>query len=144
MSVSDLPTLNAILNALATVCLLTGWWCIRRRRIQAHRRAMISALVCSTLFLISYVIYHAQVGSRPFGGTGIVRTIYFVILITHVTLAAAILPLVLITVSRALRGNFVRHRAIARWTMPLWVYVSVTGVIVYLMLYHGPASGAVQ
>jgi uncharacterized membrane protein YozB (DUF420 family) len=139
MDVYALPTLNAILNSLATICLLTGWFCIRRRRIDAHRRAMIAALTCSTLFLISYVVYHAQVGSVAFRGSGGIRAVYFVILITHVTLAAAIVPLVAITLSRALRQRFARHRAIARWTMPLWLYVSVTGVIVYLMLYHGPA-----
>jgi uncharacterized membrane protein YozB (DUF420 family) len=136
MDVTVLPTVNAVLNGLATACLLTGWVLIRRRRVTAHRRAMISAVVCSALFLISYVVYHAQVGSRPFLGTGLLRTVYFLILITHVILAAAILPLVLITLRRALRLDFLRHRAIARWTLPLWLYVSVTGVVVYLMLYH--------
>ena len=97
---------------------------------------MIAALVCSALFLTSYLVYHYHVGSVPFQGTGAVRVIYFAILITHVILAAAILPLVLVTVARALRRDFTRHRAIARWTWPLWMYVSVTGVVVYLMLYQ--------
>jgi uncharacterized membrane protein YozB (DUF420 family) len=132
----ELPTLNAFLNTCATVCLVVGWRHIRAGRVSAHRAAMIGALVCSTLFLISYVIYHYQAGSRPFEGTGVLRVVYFVILITHIVLAAAIVPLVLITVTRALRGRFDRHRAIARWTLPLWLYVSVTGVVVYVMLYH--------
>jgi uncharacterized membrane protein YozB (DUF420 family) len=136
MDVSQLPTLNATLNALATICLVCGWWLIRRRRIAAHRAAMVSALVCSTLFLISYLVYHYHIGSRPFTGTGPIRTVYFLILITHVILAAAIVPLVLLTVTRALRGRFTQHRAIARWTLPLWLYVSVTGVVVYWMLYQ--------
>lgn len=131
-----LPTVNATLNAMATVCLLAGWRFIRARRIDAHRAAMIAALICSSLFLVSYLVYHAQVGSRPFTGTGILRPVYFFILITHVVLAAAIVPLVLVTVTRALRGQYLRHRVIARWTLPLWLYVSVTGVAVYLMLYR--------
>lgn len=131
-----LPALNATLNALATVCLVTGWALIRRRRITAHRAAMLSALACSVLFLTSYVVYHAQVGSRPFTGTGPIRAVYFLILVTHVVLAAAIVPLVMVTVTRALRGRFAQHRAIARWTLPLWLYVSITGVVVYAMLYH--------
>lgn len=131
-----LPALNATLNALASVCLVTGWALIRRRRITAHRAAMLSALACSVLFLTSYVVYHAQVGSRPFTGTGPIRAVYFLILVTHVVLAAAIVPLVMVTVTRALRGRFAQHRAIARWTLPLWLYVSITGVVVYAMLYH--------
>jgi uncharacterized membrane protein YozB (DUF420 family) len=131
-----LPTVNATLNGMATVCLLAGWRFIRAGRRDEHRAAMIAALLCSTLFLISYLVYHAQVGSRPFTGTGLLRPIYFFILITHVVLAAAIVPLVLMTVTRAARGQFSRHRAIARWTLPSWLYVSITGVIVYVMLYH--------
>ncbi len=131
-----LPTVNATLNAMAAVCLMAGWRFIRARRIDQHRAAMIAALICSLLFLVSYLVYHYQVGSRPFTGTGILRPIYFFILITHVVLAAAIVPLVLMTVTRAFRGQFPRHRAIARWTLPLWLYVSVTGVVVYVMLYH--------
>ena len=136
MSLSDLPLLNASLNALAGVLLVIGYVLIRRRRIRQHRAVMISALVVSTFFLISYVTYHANIGSRPFTGQGSIRTVYFVILITHVVLAAAVPPLAVITLSRALRARFDRHVAIARWTLPIWLYVSVTGVIVYLMLYH--------
>jgi uncharacterized membrane protein YozB (DUF420 family) len=131
-----LPTVNAALNAMATVCLLTGWWFIRRRRVTGHRRAMIAAVVCSVLFLTSYVVYHAQAGSRPFEGTGPLRAVYFVVLVTHVILAAAIAPMVVVSLSRALRRQYDRHRAIARWTLPFWLYVSITGVIVYVMLYH--------
>lgn len=136
MDVTLLPTVNAVLNACATVCLVIGWRHIRAGRVDAHRAAMIAALACSTLFLISYVIYHYHAGSKPFTGTGLMRPIYFTILITHVILAAAIVPLVLMTVTRAFRAQFARHRAIARWTLPLWLYVSVTGVLVYWMLYH--------
>jgi putative membrane protein len=133
--VTVLPAVNATLNTLAAVCLVAGWRLIRRGRRDAHRACMIGALACSALFLTSYVIYHYYAGSRPFEGTGIVRVIYFLILITHVLLAAAIVPLVLMTVVRAFGGRFEQHRAIARWTLPLWLYVSVTGVVVYLMLY---------
>ena len=136
MSVTDLPALNASLNALATVFLVAGYVCIRQGRIAAHRACMVSALVTSVLFLTSYVIYHANVGSRPFTGTGLVRTVYFAILISHVLLAMVIVPLVLVTVSRALAERFDAHRRIARITWPLWIYVSVTGVIVYAMLYQ--------
>jgi uncharacterized membrane protein YozB (DUF420 family) len=134
--VSLLPTVNATLNAMATVCLVAGWRFIRRGRQDAHRACMIAALACSALFLTSYVVYHYYAGSRPFEGAGVVRLVYFLILITHVVLAAAIVPLVLMTVVRAFRGQFERHRAMARWTLPLWLYVSVTGVVVYLMLYR--------
>ncbi|MDH4131071.1 MAG: DUF420 domain-containing protein [Gemmatimonadota bacterium] len=136
MTASDLPTLNASLNATAAVLLATGYYFIRTGRRERHRACMIAALVASALFLTSYVIYHIQVGSVPFKGVGAIRTVYFTILITHVVLAIVIVPLVLMTVSRALRGRFDRHRAIARWTLPLWLYVSVTGVIVYWMLYR--------
>jgi uncharacterized membrane protein YozB (DUF420 family) len=115
---------------------VAGWLFIRRQRVAAHRAAMIAALVSSVAFLTSYVVYHYHVGSKPFEGVGIVRLVYFGILITHVVLAIVIVPLVAITVTRALRGRFARHRAIARWTLPLWLYVSVTGVVVYLMLYR--------
>jgi uncharacterized membrane protein YozB (DUF420 family) len=135
MHVTDLPALNATLNGLATVLLLTGWLCIRTGRRAAHRAAMIGALVTSALFLTSYVIYHANAGSKPYPGTGVLRTIYLTILATHIVLAAAIVPLVLTTVVRALRERFDAHRRIARWTLPLWLYVSVTGVVIYLMLY---------
>ena len=136
MTVSDLPALNATLNATAAVLLAIGWMLIRRGRIAQHRAVMIAAFCTSVLFLISYLTYHAQIGSKHFPGTGNIRIVYFTILLTHTVLAAAIVPLVLITLSRGLKRNDARHRAIARWTMPLWMYVSVTGVIVYLMLYR--------
>jgi uncharacterized membrane protein YozB (DUF420 family) len=130
-----LPTLNAGLNSLATVLLLTGYRQIRRRHITAHRACMVGAFCVSTLFLISYLVYHAQVGSVPFRRQDWIRPVYFTILITHITLAAAIVPLALLTLWRAWRERFDRHRAIARWTLPLWLYVSVTGVVIYIMLY---------
>lgn len=136
MSVTDLPALNASLNALATLLLVAGWVFVRRKDVARHRVCMAGALVASAAFLTSYVIYHYHAGSRPFTGTGAIRIVYFAILITHVVLATAIVPLVLMTVTRALRGQFERHRAIARWTLPLWLYVSVTGVVVYWMLYR--------
>ena len=136
MGVTDLPALNATLNAISTVLLITGWTMIRRGERHKHKLCMIAALVTSGLFLTSYVIYHAQVGSVPFRGTGWIRTLYFSVLIPHVILAAAIVPPILITVSRALSAKYDKHRRIARWTLPLWLYVSVTGVIVYLMLYR--------
>ena len=135
-SVANLPLVNAILNGIATVFLITGYVLIKRRRIAAHRVAMIAAFVTSVLFLISYLIYHAQVGSRPFTGRGPIRIVYFTILISHVVLAATIPPLAGLTLWRALRGRFDRHVPIARWTLPLWLYVSVTGIVVYLMLYR--------
>lgn len=136
MTVTDLPALNATLNGLASVFLVTGWILIKRGERQKHRACMIAALVLSALFLTSYVIYHLQVGSVPFKGTGWIRTVYFAILIPHVILAAAIVPPILITASRGLTAKYDKHRRIARWTLPLWLYVSVTGVIVYLMLYQ--------
>ena len=136
MEIASLPTLNASLNALASVFLVAGYVMIRSRRIDAHRRCMLSALGTSALFLISYVIYHANAGSVPFKGMGAIRVVYFAVLIPHIILAAAILPLALITTARGLRGDYTRHVRIARWTLPIWLYVSVTGVIVYLMLYH--------
>ena len=134
--VTDLPAVNASLNAISTMLLLTGYVFIRRGERQKHKACMIAALVTSTLFLTSYVIYHAQVGSVPFKGTGWIRTVYFAVLIPHVILAAAIVPPILITASRGLSAKYDKHRRIARWTLPLWLYVSVTGVIVYLMLYQ--------
>jgi uncharacterized membrane protein YozB (DUF420 family) len=136
MSVSDLPALNASLNALSTILLVTAWLFIKARRIDAHRRCMILAFITSALFLTSYVVYHAQVGSKPFPGTGLMRTVYFAILVPHVLLAALVLPLAIVTLRRGLRRDDVRHRRIARVTLPLWLFVSVTGVIVYLMLYQ--------
>jgi uncharacterized membrane protein YozB (DUF420 family) len=139
LTLSDLPLLNASLNATAGVLLVIGFALIRRGRIRQHRAVMIAACAVSALFLASYVIYHANVGSKPFQGRGPIRVVYFSILITHVLLAAAVLPLALITLSRGLRSRFDRHVAIARWTFPIWLYVSVTGVIVYLMLYQFPS-----
>ena len=136
LSVSALPTLNAALNGTCALLLAVGYLFIRRRKVAAHKVCMVSAFGTSTLFLISYLTYHYHVGSRPFGGQGAIRTLYFTILISHTILAAAIVPLVLITLYRGLKGRFDRHVAIARWTLPLWLYVSVTGVIVYWMLYH--------
>ena len=136
MTVYDLPALNATLNATSFVLLLTGYYFIRTRQWRKHRACMISALVVSGLFLTSYVIYHAQVGSVPFQKTGWIRTVYLAVLIPHVILAALMVPPVIVTVSRALSGRFDKHRRIARWTLPVWLYVSITGVIVYLMLYQ--------
>ena len=136
MSVTDLPALNASLNAIASLFLLAGYVCIRQKKITAHRACMLAALATSALFLTSYLIYHYNVGSRPFTGTGAIRVVYFVVLISHVLLAIAIVPMVLVTVSRALSRRFDRHRRIAKITWPLWMYVSVTGVIVYVMLYR--------
>jgi putative membrane protein len=136
VSISDLPHLNAALNATATVLLVTGWLLIKRRRIPQHRAVMIAAVITSAAFLTSYVTYHANAGSKPFPGTGAIRTIYFAILIPHVLLAAVSLPPILITFIRGLRRDDQRHRRIARWTMPVWLFVSVTGVIVYVMLYR--------
>ena len=131
-----LPTVNATLNATAAILLLAGYSLIRRKRIQAHKRVMLTAFGVSIAFLICYVVYHAQVGSVPYQKTGFLRTIYFSILITHTTLAATVPVLAIITLRRGLRGDYQRHRKIARWTFPIWLYVSVTGVIVYLMLYR--------
>jgi uncharacterized membrane protein YozB (DUF420 family) len=130
------PAINATLNGSSAVLLLIGRNLIMRGRMTAHRAVMITALVSSSLFLTSYLYYHYHVGSVRFQGQGLSRSVYFTILISHTTLAVAILPLVIITLSRALRERFDRHRAIARWTWPLWMYVSVTGVIVYFMLYR--------
>jgi uncharacterized membrane protein YozB (DUF420 family) len=130
------PALNATLNGTSAVLLLTGRWFIARKNIMAHRAVMISALVTSSLFLASYLYYHYHVGSVHFQGAGWLRPVYFAILISHTILAAVIVPLVILTLSRALKNRFPQHRAIARWTFPLWLYVSVTGVIVYFMLYR--------
>lgn len=130
-----LPTVNAGLNSAATLFLATGWYFIRRRQIAQHRACMLGAFAMSALFLASYLVYHANVGSVPYRGGGILRIVYFIILITHVILAAAILPLALMTLSRALARRFDKHRQIARWTLPIWLYVSVTGVVIYGMLY---------
>lgn len=136
MSVRDLPTLNAALNATSAVLLLLGYRFIRRREITAHRACMLAAFAVSVIFLISYLTYHFQVGSVRFQGSGWIRGVYFTILITHTILAALVPPLAVVTLTRALRGQFERHRRLARWTFPIWLYVSVTGVVVYVMLYQ--------
>ena len=136
MTVRDLPALNACLNGASALLLAAGYVLIRSGRREAHRRAMLGALACSVVFLASYLTYHAQVGSVRFQGQGTVRVAYFTILISHTVLAAAIVPLVALTVVPALRGRFDRHRRLARVTLPLWGYVSVTGVVIYWMLYR--------
>ncbi len=136
MTVHALPAINASLNAISGVLLLIGYALMRARRIDLHRRVMIAAFATSSLFLVCYLIYHAQVGSVRFTREGFVRPVYFTVLITHVTLAAAVLPLAIITLTRGLKGRYPRHRAIARWTFPIWLYVSVTGVLVYVLLYQ--------
>lgn len=135
-SVTSLPHLNALLNTVSAVLLLTGYGFIRQGNVVAHRRCMLAALGSSGLFLISYLVYHFSVGSVRFQGQGWVRTVYFAVLVSHTVLATAIVPLVVLTVVRALRERFDRHRAVARWTLPLWIYVSATGVVVYWMLYQ--------
>lgn len=134
--ISQLPHLNALLNTTSAILLVCGYRFIRQGRINAHRNCQVSAFVVSILFLTSYLTYHYYHGDTKFLGQGIVRPFYFAILISHIVLAIVIVPLVLITLYRAARSDFLRHRKIARWTLPLWLYVSVTGVIVYLMLYH--------
>ena len=136
------PALNATLNAFSGAFLLLGYFFIRSRRIQAHKACMLAACVCSTAFLVSYVIYHLQVGSVRFQGQGWIRPVYFTVLGSHTILAATIVPLAIVTLSRSLRGNFEAHRRIARWTLPVWLYVSATGVLVYFLLYHLYAAPA--
>lgn len=137
MSLHDLPTLNAVLNATSALFLVTGYFFIRRKNVPVHRACMVTASIVSTLFLISYVTYHYQVGFTRFTGEGWVRIVYFSILVPHTILATvAVLPLVVITLYLAFRERFEGHRRVARWTLPVWLYVSVTGVVVYWMLYH--------
>jgi uncharacterized membrane protein YozB (DUF420 family) len=136
ISVHDLPAVNASLNALSGVLLLCGYLLIRARRIALHRAFMIAAFATSSLFLICYLVYHAQVGSVPFPRQGFVRPLYFTILITHVVLAASVPPLAIVTITRGLRGRYPQHRRVARWTFPIWMYVSITGVLVYVLLYQ--------
>jgi len=136
MDYTVLPAVNATLNALSGILLFTGYVFIRRRQITAHRNTMLAAFGSSTLFLISYLVYHAHAGSKPFPGQGPIRAVYFVILISHVVLAAAILPMAITTLTRGLKGQYSRHVRIARWTFPTWMYVSITGVVVYWMLYQ--------
>jgi len=140
MTVSDLPALNASLNATSAVLLCSGYVCIRLRRIAAHRACMLLALLSSAVFLASYLTYHAHVGSVPYRGSGWTRPLYFTILISHTILAASVVPLALVTVARAARRRFDRHVAIARWTLPIWIYVSLTGVVIYCMLYWSTRS----
>jgi uncharacterized membrane protein YozB (DUF420 family) len=134
--IAALPHLNALLNATSGLLLVTGYLFIRRRKINAHRNCLIAALITSVLFLASYLTYHYFHGSTRFMGQGAARPIYFAILITHTILAAVIVPFVAVTLYRAARGQFAKHMRVARWTFPMWLYVSVTGVIVYLMLYQ--------
>ena len=136
MQLTDLPAVNATLNATSAIFLTAGYLFIRRGRIALHKTCMLGALVASAAFLTSYVIYHWNTGSRPFPGVGTVRYVYFSILITHISLAVTIVPLALVTATRGLRAQYERHVKIARWTLPLWLYVSVTGVVIYLMLYR--------
>ena len=138
---SVLPHFNAFLNASSFVLLTSGYFFIRRKNVKAHRNCQLAALSASILFLISYVVYHSHHGVTRFAGQGIARPVYFTILTTHTFLAVVIVPFVIITVLRAKRGDFLRHRRIARWTLPMWLYVSITGVVVYLMLYHLYPSG---
>jgi len=136
MEVTDLPAVNATLNGISTAFLMTGFFLIKNGKETLHKRCMLGALTTSALFLVCYVIYHWQTGSKPFQGEGVARYVYFAILIPHVTLAITVLPLALVTAARGLRSQFDRHVQIARWTFPIWLYVSVTGVIVYVMLYR--------
>ncbi len=136
MPIEYFPTLNAFLNASSSILLITGYLFIRRRRINAHRFTMVAALITSALFLICYLIYHYNVGSTPFQGPAWAKTIYLIILIPHIILAALMVPFIFAVVIRAFRNQFDKHRRLARWTLPVWLYVSVTGVLVYLMLYH--------
>src|SRR5438874_10746526 len=136
VTIHDLPAVNATLNGISAILLVVAYVLIRARRIEQHRRVMIAAFTTSSLFLACYLIYHAQVGSVRFTRQGFVRPLYFTILVTHVTLAAVTLPLALVTLSRGLKARYAKHRAIARWTLPIWMYVSVTGVLVYVLLYQ--------
>lgn len=138
MEIHQLPTLNAVLNGSAAVLMSCGYLLIRRRNVHWHRNLMLSALTCSALFLTSYLVYHYYTGSHPYPGHGGLRRLYLTILLTHTVLAAVLVPMVGVTVYRALRGEFGRHRRIARFTLPVWLYVSVTGVVIYLMLYGLP------
>jgi|SRR5215213_2252035 len=136
MDITLLPAVNAALNSICAALLVAGFFFIRRNNTGAHRACMVAAFTTSVLFLISYLTYHYYHGATGFKGTGWVRPLYFTILITHTFLAALIVPFVLVTLYRALRTDFARHKRVARWTLPMWLYVSVTGVVVYLMLYH--------
>ena len=136
ISVSQLPAVNAALNSVSAILLVSGYLFIKSRNIKVHKACMLSAFGSSVLFLVSYLVYHYQVGSVPFKGQGSIRLVYFTILLTHTILATTVVPLALVTLFRAFRERFDAHRRIARWTFPIWLYVSVTGVIVYCMLYQ--------
>jgi putative membrane protein len=136
LSFTSLPLLNAVLNGISALLLGGGYLAIRRRSTTVHKRFMLSACVTSVLFLVSYLIYHAQAGSKPFLAQGAVRLVYFSVLISHTILAVVIVPLVVMTLYRALKAQLAQHRRLARWTLPLWLYVSVTGVVIYVMLYQ--------
>jgi uncharacterized membrane protein YozB (DUF420 family) len=136
LTLHDLPAVNATLNGISGILLVIAYLLIRARRIEQHRRVMLAAFTTSSLFLVCYVVYHAQVGSVRFTRQGFVRPLYYSILITHVVLAIATVPLAIMTLSRGLKARYARHRAIARWTLPIWLYVSVTGVLVYVLLYQ--------
>lgn len=149
LPVRSLPAVNASLNGACTVLLVCGYVMIRNGKVAIHRFFMVAAFLCSMLFLILYLYFHFHAGVIRFGGQGWIRPVYLTLLVTHSTLAAVIVPLVLITLARALRGNFAKHRAIAKWTLPIWLYVSVTGVLVYWLLYVAytpiwPAAGKLQ
>jgi putative membrane protein len=137
MTVQDFPALNASLNAISALLMTAGFFFIKTKRVAAHRACMLGAVIVSTAFLVCYVIYHVQKAEPTrFGGTGVIRSVYFAMLISHILLAMAIVPLVLRTVTLALKGRIEQHRAWAHWTFPLWTYVSVTGVLVYFFLYR--------
>lgn len=142
LSVSDLPGLNAILNTASTVLLISGYMFIRRRRILLHKICMLSAVTCSAAFLVSYITFHVRVGVVHFLAQGPIRPLYFTILFTHTVLAATIVPLLIVTLTFAFRKRFPRHKAVARWTLPLWLYVSITGVVIYFLLFriYAPAA----
>jgi putative membrane protein len=142
ITLSDLPAMNATLNGASAVFLATGYVMIRRKQVMAHAACMVVAVIVSTVFLVSYVYYHAHAGRTTFTGQGLVRPVYFTILLSHTTLAmVTAFVLAPVTLMRALRQRFDRHKAIARWTLPIWLYVSVTGVVIYFMLYHWYANG---
>jgi len=136
LGIEVLAHVNAALNLTSAILLVSGWLLIKRKRIAQHRRVMIAAVVTSALFFTSYITYHANIGSKPFAGTGVIRTVYFAILVPHVLLAALTLPFIIVTFIRGLKRDDARHRRLARKTMPVWLFVSVSGVVVYLMLYH--------
>lgn len=134
--ISNLPHFQATMNLLCTAALLTGYYFIKKENKEAHKKSMVTALSASVIFMVSYLYYHYNVGTYKFGGEGSIRTVYFTILFTHTVLSVVMLPMIVLTVYRAFRQDFERHPKIARWTLPIWLYVSVTGIIIYTMLYH--------